>query len=59
MRLGSDVHAELDALLAPADAAAQARVAAARAVFESGTLAEQWPPFFTNLAYDTYLVEAS
>jgi hypothetical protein len=33
-------------------------VAAARAVFESAALAEQWPQFFTNLAYDTYLVEA-
>ena len=28
-------------------------------VFETAALAEQWPQFFTNFAYDTYLVEAS
>jgi hypothetical protein len=34
-------------------------VNAARTVFETAALAEQWPQFFTNFAYDTYLVEAS
>ena len=50
---------EVERLSQGADEAAQARITAARAVFESAALAEQWPQFFTNLAYDTYLVEAS
>ena len=50
---------EVERLSRDADEPARARVAAARAVFETAALAEQWPQFFTNFAYDTYLVEAS
>jgi malate synthase len=50
---------EAERLKRDADESLQARVAAARAVFETAALAEQWPQFFTNLAYDSYLVEAS
>ena len=50
---------EVERLSRDADEPVRARVAAARAVFESVALAEQWPQFFTNLAYDSYLVEAS
>ncbi|HEV2927215.1 MAG TPA: malate synthase A [Propionibacteriaceae bacterium] len=50
---------EVERLKRDADESHQARVAAARAVFETAALAEQWPQFFTNLAYDSYLVEAS
>jgi malate synthase len=50
---------EVERLSRDADESAQGRVAAARTVFETAALAEQWPQFFTNFAYDTYLVEAS
>jgi malate synthase len=50
---------EVERLSRDADEPTRARVAAARSVFESAALAEQWPQFFTNLAYDTHLVEAS
>ena len=50
---------EVERLKRDADESHQARVAAARAVFETAALAEQSPQFFTNLAYDSYLVEAS
>ena len=50
---------EVERLSRDADEPVGARVAAAQAVFESVALAEQWPQFFTNLAYDSYLVEAS
>ena len=50
---------EVERLSQGAGEAVQARVAAARAVFETAALAEQWPQFFTNFAYDSYLVEAS
>jgi malate synthase len=50
---------EVERLSRDADEPVQARVAAARTVFETAALAEQWPQFFTNFAYDSYLVEAS
>jgi malate synthase len=50
---------EVERLSQGAGEAVQARMAAARAVFETAALAEQWPQFFTNFAYDSYLVEAS
>ena len=50
---------EVERLSGGADEPARARVAAARTVFETAALSEQWPQFFTNVAYDSYLVEAS
>ena len=50
---------EVERLSRDADEPARGRVAAARLVFESVALADQWPQFFTNLAYDSYLVEES
>jgi malate synthase len=50
---------ETERLSRDADEPVKARVAAAREVFEAVALAEQWPQFFTNVAYDSYLVEAS
>jgi malate synthase len=49
---------EVERLSRDADEPGKARVAAARTVFETAALAEQWPQFFTNFAYDSYLVEA-
>jgi malate synthase len=48
---------EVERLNRDADESLQARVAAARAVFETAALAEQWPQFFTNFAYDSYLAK--
>ena len=50
---------EVERLSRNADEPVKAQVAAARTVFEAAALAEQWPQFFTNLAYDSYLVAAS
>ena len=50
---------EVERLSRDADEPVKARIAAARTVFETVALAEQWPQFFTNFAYDSYLVEAS
>jgi malate synthase len=50
---------EAERLSRGAEEPVRARVAAARTVFEAVALAEQWPQFFTNVAYDTYLMEAS
>jgi malate synthase len=50
---------EVERLSRNADDPVTTRVAAARAVFETAALTEQWPQFFTNIAYEAYLVEAS
>jgi malate synthase len=50
---------EVERLSRDADDSVRSRVAAARTVFEKAALAEHSPQFFTNFAYDTYLVEAS
>jgi malate synthase len=53
------VAEEAERLTEGADEELRTRVVAARDVFETVALADDWPPFFTNYAYDTYLVETS
>jgi malate synthase len=45
-------------LTAEADVEVDARVSAARDIIEATALVDDWPPFFTNYAYDRYLAEA-
>jgi malate synthase len=53
------VAEEADRLTQDADEDLRTRVVAARDVFETVALADDWPQFFTSYAYDTYLVETS
>jgi len=53
------VAEEAERLTADADEDLRTRVVAARDVFETVALADDWPQFFTSYAYDTYLVETS
>ena len=49
---------ELDRLAAGADERGRALLDGAREIFASTCLTEDWPQFFTNYAYDRYLVNA-
>jgi malate synthase len=53
------VAEEAERLTRDADEDLRTRVVAARDVFETTALGEDWPQFFTSYAYDTYLVETS
>jgi malate synthase len=53
------VAEEAERLTEGADEELRTRVVAARDVFETVALADDWPQFFTSYAYDTYLVETS
>src|SRR5918993_245119 len=53
------VTEEAERLTRDADEDLRTRVVAARDVFETTALGEDWPQFFTSYAYDTYLVETS
>ena len=44
-------------LASGADDRVQGLVDAAQNIFESTCLVTEWPQFFTNYAYDTYLVD--
>jgi malate synthase len=53
------VAEEAERLTEGGDEDLRTRVVAARDVFETAALADDWPQFFTSYAYDTYLVETS
>ena len=52
------MNEELDRLAAGADERGHALLDGARDVFASTCLTADWPQFFTNYAYDHYLVNA-
>jgi hypothetical protein len=47
---------EMNRLAEQADERGRAKLGDARDVFEHTCLVDDWPQFFTNYAYDTYLV---
>ncbi len=56
--VNSIMDEELDRLAAGADERGHVLLDGARDVFASTCLTEDWPQFFTNYAYDHYLVNA-